>query len=179
MTAATANSAEMAVFAELVGLDLDEDRLRILSDICSVDKDDKWLHAEYRHVPRERDGGKDILEARALYGLLAYGERTILWVSQKPDDARVSFRRMAKLVEAAPELRYDVSKIRYSHGEQRIELANGHRLLVTSPLGARGISADALLIDGLLTTKDEYNVRPVLSGAPNPQCVRREGLVRI
>lgn len=178
MATATTNGAEMATFAELVGLDLDEDRLRILSEICSVDKDDKWRFSEYAHVPHERDGGKDILEARALYGLLLYGERTILWVSQRSDDARDSFRRMAKLVEAAPKLRYDVANIRYSNGEQRIELTNGHRLLVTSPLGARGVSADALLIDGFLTTRDEYNVRPVLAGAPNPQCVRREGIVR-
>lgn len=178
MTTAT-HSAEMAVFAELVGLELDEQRLAILSEICSVDNDDKWQHAEYRHVPHERDVGKDILEARALYGLLLFGERTILWVAEREDDARDSFRRMAKLAESAPKLRYDVAKIRYSRGEQRIELANGHRLLVTSPRGARGISADALLIDGSLKTEDEYSVRPVLACAPNPQCVRREGLVRV
>ncbi len=178
MTAAATFSAEMAVFAELLGLELDEQRLSILSEICSVDKNDKWQHAEYRHVPHERDGGKDILEARALYGLLLFGERTILWVAQREDDARDSFRRMAKAVETVGPLRFDVAKIRYSHGEQRIELTNGHRLLVTSPRGARGVSADALLIDGNLKSDDEYSVRPVLAGAPNPQCVRREGLVK-
>lgn len=176
--ASTTYSAELDVFAELVGLSLDEQQLEILTNICSVDKNDKWQFPEYRHVPHGRDGGKDILEARALYGLLLFGERTILWVSEKPDDARDSFRRMAKLVEAAPPLRYDVAKIRYSNGEQRIELTNGHRLLVTSPRGARGVSADALLIDGWLKREEELSVMPVLACAPNPQCVRREGMTR-
>ncbi len=179
MTTATTHSAELAVFAELVGLDLDEQQLQILSQICSVDKNDKWTFSEYRHVPHERDGGKDILEARALCGLLLYGDRTILWVAEREADAHDSFRRMAKLVEALPKLRYDVAKIRYSNGEQRIEMRHGGRLLVRSPLGARGISADTLLIDGSLTTRDEYSVRPALACAPNPQCVRREGLVRV
>lgn len=179
MTAATSYSAELDVFAELVGLELDEQQLHILTEICSVDSNDKWKHAEYRHVPHERDGGKDILEARALYGLLLFGERTILWVAQREDDARDSFRRMAKAVEAAPKLCFDVAKIRYSRGEQRIELTNGHRLLVTSPRGARGVSADALLIDGNLKSDDEYSVKPTLLSSPNPQCVRREGLVRV
>lgn len=165
---ATTYGPVLTDFAALVGVDLDPQCIGALSEMCSVNDDGKWLNPEY--VVRV---GGEILDVRALAGLFLFDERTILWVCSSAGESKASFRRITRMIEASPQLSQRVAKFHRTNGGQGIELHNGSRLLFTSPLGARGCSADVLLIDGLLSSRDELNIYPVVACASNPQRVQR------
>lgn len=76
-------------------------------------------------VPRQN--GKNVcLEARELFGLVVMGER-ILHTAHQVRTTKKSFRRLAALFEDRrhPELTGTVKAIRYTNGEEAIELDNG------------------------------------------------------
>lgn len=173
MKSVTTYGSEVAELAGLVGIELEAERRRTIDELHSRNADDLWQFRGYC-VPHGRDGGEHLLELRALAGLFLFGERTILWVAPNYDADR-SFRRIAEMIYASPELKQRVAKVRKANGEQRIELHDGSRLVFVRPTGARGFSADTILIDGWLNSQDESSVMPALACAANPQRVQRAG----
>lgn len=168
---------KVAKFATIAGIELDPNRKRLLGKMCSRDVDGTWWFRHYT-VPNGRDGGKDLLELRALAGLFLFDEHTIVWAAENYRAANDTFHRVAALVEGTPQLREQVAKIRYANGEQRIELRNGNRLLFATPNGVRGLTASTVLVDGWLDMEAEWSVWPTLATAANPQWVQRAAAVR-
>ena len=99
-------------------------------------------------VPRQN--GKNVcLEARELFGLAVRGER-ILHTAHQVVTAKKSFRRLEAIFtdRRHPELRAIVKNIRYTNGEEAIELDNGGSIEYSARSGqrARGFAGVSLVI---------------------------------
>ena len=97
-----------------------------------------------------RQNGKNVcLEARELFGLAIRGER-ILHTAHQVRTSKQSFRRLERIVTDTrhPELMEIVKTIRYTNGEEAIELDNGGSIyfLARSRQAARGIDGISLVV---------------------------------
>ena len=74
-----------------------------------------------------RQNGKNVcLEARVFFGMLIRGER-VLWTAHQVRTCKRAFRRLERMFtdDRHPELMDEVKMIRYTNGEECIELKNG------------------------------------------------------
>jgi hypothetical protein len=99
-------------------------------------------------VPRQN--GKNVcLEAREFFGLVAAGER-ILHTAHQVRTSKKSFRRLAALFtdRRYPEVMDLVRQIRYTNGEEAIELTNGGSIEFSarSRQAARGFDGISLVV---------------------------------
>ena len=99
-------------------------------------------------VPRQN--GKNVcLEARELFGLVAKGEK-ILHTAHQVKTSKKSFRRLASIFtdKRHPELQDIVKTIRYTNGEEAIELDNGGSIEFSarSRQAARGFDGISLIV---------------------------------
>lgn len=99
-------------------------------------------------VPRQN--GKNVcLEAREFYGLVIGGEK-ILHTAHQVRTAKKSFRRLAGMFtdKHHPEVTDMVAQIRYTNGEEAIELANGGSIEFSarSRQAARGFDGISLVV---------------------------------
>lgn len=99
-------------------------------------------------VPRQN--GKNVcLEAREFYGLVVNGER-ILHTAHQVITAKKSFRRLERMFtdKRHPEVMAMVKHIRYTNGEEAIELTNGGviEFMARSRQRARGFDGIGLVV---------------------------------
>lgn len=99
-------------------------------------------------VPRQN--GKNVcLEAREFFGMTIRGER-VLHTAHQVKTSKKSFRRLERIFtdRRHPEIRNLVSDIRYTNGEEAIELTNGARIEYSarSRQAARGFDGISLVI---------------------------------
>ena len=99
-------------------------------------------------VPRQN--GKNVcLEAREFFGLTILGER-ILHTAHQVRTSKQSFRRLAAMFtdRSHPEITDLVRAIRYTNGEEAIELVNGGKIEYSSRSrqAARGIDGISLVV---------------------------------
>ena len=97
-----------------------------------------------------RQNGKNVcLEAREFYGLVVGGER-ILHTAHQVRTSKKSFRRLANMFtdKRHPEIMEIVKKIRYTNGEECIELDNGGSIEFSarSRQAARGFDGISLVV---------------------------------
>ena len=97
-----------------------------------------------------RQNGKNLcLEAREFYGLIVNGER-ILHTAHQVKTAKKSFRRLAAMFtdKRHPEITDEVKSIRYTNGEECIELVNGGSIEFSarSRQAARGFDGISLVV---------------------------------
>lgn len=99
-------------------------------------------------VPRQN--GKNVcLEGRELYGMAIEGEK-ILHTAHQVRTSKKSFRRLASIFTDPkhPEIQSMVKEIRYTNGEEAIELVNGGRIEYSarSRQAARGFDGISLVV---------------------------------
>lgn len=99
-------------------------------------------------VPRQN--GKNVcLEARCAFGMLINGER-ILWTAHQVRTCKRAFRRLVSMFtdKHHPELLAEIRQIRFTNGEECIELQNGGTVefMARSRQGARGYDGISLVI---------------------------------
>lgn len=109
-------------------------------------------------VPRQ-NGKNALLEMRELYGLCIIGEQ-ILHSAHEVRTTNTSFRRLAQFFEDEdnhPEMHALVSRIRYTNGQEAIELTNGGliRFCARSKNAARGMTFDVVVFDEAQELTDE------------------------
>lgn len=119
---------------------------------------DSWLGTDARGeftttsaglaVPRQN--GKNVcLEARAAYGMLIGGEK-ILWTAHQVRTCKRAFRRLVSMFtdKRHPEILAEVRQIRFTNGEEAIELTNGGcvEFMARSRQGARGYDGISVVI---------------------------------
>lgn len=97
-----------------------------------------------------RQNGKNVcLEAREFYGLVMSGER-ILHTAHQVRTTKKSFRRLAQLFtdKRHPEIEAIVKNIRYTNGEEAIELDNGGSIefMSRSRQAARGYDGISVVV---------------------------------
>lgn len=97
-----------------------------------------------------RQNGKNVcLEARTVFGMAIRGER-VLWTAHQVRTGKKAFRRLVAIFtdKRHPEVMALVKTIRFTNGEEAIELNNGGSVefLARSRQGARGYDGISLVI---------------------------------
>ena len=86
--------------------------------------------------------------------------------------AKEAFRRVTALIEESDLLRAQVAHIRYTTGEEGVELRDGSRLKFARSSGSgRGFTGDLIILDEAynLSTDMMAALLPTMSARPNPQ----------
>lgn len=143
----TTDGPDAATLMEAYGYKLDPWQKLVL---------DAWLGKDQSYtttsaglaLPRQ-NGKNTCLEAREFFGLVINGEK-ILHTSHQVRTSKEAFRRLVNMFsdDRHPEIKALVAKIRYTNGEERIELNNGGCIMFSarSRQAARGIDGISLVV---------------------------------
>lgn len=140
---------DAALLMAAYGCKLDEWQLDIVNCWLGKDEDGKYnVTSAGLSVPRQN--GKNVcLEAREFYGLVVNGER-VLHTAHQVRTSKKSFRRLAAMFtdKRHPEVTDIVKQIRYTNGEECIELDNGGiiEFSARSRQAARGFDGISLVV---------------------------------
>lgn len=140
---------DAALLMSAYGCALDPWQQLVLDCWLGKDEDDKYsVTSAGLSLPRQN--GKNVcLEAREFYGLVVNGER-ILHTAHQVRTSKKSFRRLAAMFtdKKHPEITDIVKNIRYTNGEESIELDNGGLIEFSarSRQAARGFDGISLVV---------------------------------
>lgn len=138
--------------------------------------DGRWA-AKFIGVSAPRQNGKSqLIVARALAGALLFGEKMIIISAHETDTAREIWKRLIDVIESNPTLEARVTGrmdainrefIAFGRGAERQTI----KLKARRASGARGFSADCLLLDEaqILGKSSWGSIVPTMSAMPNPQ----------
>lgn len=134
---------------EAYGLNLDDWQKTVIDCWLGKDKDGHYTMTS-GGLALPRQNGKNVcLEAREFFGLIINGEK-ILHTAHQVRTAKKSFRRLAGMFtdKRHPEVMDTVNNIRYTNGEESIELANGGviEFSARSRKAARGFDGISLVV---------------------------------
>ncbi|MDQ3432563.1 MAG: terminase large subunit [Actinomycetota bacterium] len=164
---------EAVELAAMAGLILDPWQQMVLDKGLGERADGRWSAFEVAvNVPRQNGKGA-VIEARELAGLFLLGEQAILHSAHEFKTAKTAFRRIEALVKNCDGLRKRVKAVRYTTGEESIELLTGQvlRFLARSGGSGRGFSADCNILDEAMILGDDAMgaLMPTMSAIDNPQ----------
>lgn len=145
----TTDGSSAALLMAEYGNKLDEWQKLIVN--CWLGKDENGKYSTMSagiSVPRQN--GKNVcIEAREYYGLLINGEK-ILHTAHQVKTSKKAFRRFEAFFtdKKHPEIMAEVKNIRYTNGEECIELINGGRIEYStrSRQAARGFDGVSLVV---------------------------------
>lgn len=160
-----------AMLMEAYGVKLDPWQKLIIN--CWLGRDDSGNYTMTKgglSVPRQN--GKNVcLEAREFFGLAILGEK-ILHTAHQVKTAKESFKRLVEMFtdENHPEIKDLVVQIRYTNGEEAIELSNGGiiKYSARSRQSNRGLAGLSLLVfdEAQELTDDQLEaIMPTLSAS--------------
>ena len=144
----TSDGADAALLMNEYGLGLDPWQQDILD--CWLGKLDGKYNVTSAGLSLPRQNGKNVcLEAREFFGLVINGEK-ILHTAHQVRTSKKSFRRLAAMFtdKKHPEITDIVKNIRYTNGEEQIELDNGGLIEFSarSRQAARGFDGISLVV---------------------------------
>ena len=139
---------DAALLMDAYGYKLDEWQKVVLD--CWLGKEDGKRNVTSAGLALPRQNGKNVcLEAREFYGLVVDGEK-ILHTAHQVRTSKKSFRRLAAMFtdKRHPEITDIVKQIRYTNGEECIELDNGGviEFSARSRQAARGFDGISLVV---------------------------------
>lgn len=143
------NGDDAAILMQTYGCTLDDWQADVLD--CWLGMDESGVYnVTSAGLTLPRQNGKNVcLEAREFYGLVVDGER-ILHTAHQVRTAKKSFRRLAAMFtdKRHPEVTDIVKQIRYTNGEESIELVNGGviEFSARSRQAARGFDGISLVV---------------------------------
>jgi phage terminase large subunit-like protein len=172
----TSAGDEAIELAASAGLLLDDWQQDVLRASLGERRDGRWSAFEVGVIVSRQNGKGAILEARALAGLLLFGEKLQLWSAHEFKTAAEAFRRVCFLFETSDDLRRRVRRINTATGNEGIELtraAGGGRLrfVARSKGSGRGFSGDLVILDEAYAVTDDQieALMPTMSARDNPQ----------
>ena len=143
------DGADAALLMSAYGYELDEWQKNVVD--CWLGKDDQGKYnVTNAGLALPRQNGKNVcLEAREFFGLVINGER-ILHTAHQVKTSKKSFRRLAAMFtdKRHPEITDVVKQIRYTNGEECIELTNGGTIEYSarSRQAARGFDGISVVV---------------------------------
>lgn len=166
----------MADLAASLAMPLDEWQEQALEAAMGERADGRWA-SKFVGVSAPRQNGKSqLIVARALAGVLLFGEKTIIISAHETDTAREIWKRMLNVIEGNPNLEQRVSARMDAINREFVAFGTGHdrqviRLKARRKSGSRGFSADCLLLDeAQILDKDSWgSIVPTMSAMDNPQ----------
>lgn len=160
----------------MLGFPLDEWQEQALEAAMGERSDGRWASKFVgMSVPRQ-NGKSQLIVARALAGILLFGEKTIIISAHETDTAREVWKRLIDVVEDNPTLEARVTGRMNAVNREFLSFGAGAekqtiKLKARTVGGARGFSADCLLLDeGQILGKQAWgSIVPTMSARPNPQ----------
>jgi len=138
-----------------------------------VRRDGKWSTPQVGLSTPRQNGKSQLIVARALAGILAFDEKTIIVSAHQQDTAREVFTRIVDIIEANPSLAARVTNVIGALNREQIRFGDGQqiRFKARSTGGGRGFSCDCLLLDEaqILSASAWSAILPTMSARPNPQ----------
>lgn len=174
---ARANSWEdVADLAASLGMPLDEWQEQALETAMGERSDGRWASKFIGlSVPRQ-NGKSQIIVARALAGVLLFGEKMIIISAHETDTAREVWKRLIDVVEDNPTLEARVTGRMDAINREFLSFGKGAerqtiKLKARRAGGSRGFSADCLLLDEaqILGKRAWGSIVPTMSARENPQ----------
>lgn len=159
-----------------LGMSLDEWQEQVFEAAMGERSDGRWASKFVGlSVPRQ-NGKSQLIVARALAGVLLFGEKMIIISAHETDTAREIWKRMIDVIEDNPSLEARITGrmdavnreyISFGHGASRQTI----KLKARGVSGSRGFSADCLLLDEaqILGKRAWGSIVPTMSARPNPQ----------
>lgn len=169
-----AAAEEACDLADALGMTLDDAQRDTLRLALGERDNGKWAAFEVADIQPRQNGKGETIQARELAGLFVFGEQLIIHTAHEFATANEAFLRMAAIIDANPELRRRVQRIRYGNGEQGVELRDGRRIKYKARTGGAGrgfAGADLVVYDEAYALQAEHIAAslPTMSTAPNPQ----------
>jgi hypothetical protein len=160
----------------MLGMPLDEWQEQALEAAMGERSDGRWASKFVgMSVPRQ-NGKSQLIVARALAGVLLFGEKTIIISAHETDTAREVWKRLIDVVESNSTLEARVTGRMNAVNREFLSFGKGAdkqtiKLKARTVGGARGFSADCLLLDeGQILGKQAWgSIVPTMSARPNPQ----------
>lgn len=145
---AESDGADAALLMSAYGCTLDPWQQLVLD--CWLGKEDDKYTVTSAGLSLPRQNGKNVcLEAREFFGMVVNGEK-ILHTAHQVRTSKKSFRRLAAMFtdKKHPEITDIVKNIRYTNGEESIELDNGGLIEFSarSRQAARGFDGISLVV---------------------------------
>lgn len=175
---ARANSWEdVADLSFKAGIELDGWQELILRAAMGERRDATWAAKRVGvSVPRQ-NGKSQLLVARALAGVLLFGEKKIVISAHQQDTAREAFSKLVEILEAdGNEWLFDRVKpngIMNAINREAVKFRNGATIQfkARTNAGGRGFSSDCLLLDEAQRLKRSawVSINSTMSAMPNPQ----------
>lgn len=146
---AASDGEDAALLMSEYGYELDDWQRTVIDCWLGVGEDGKY-NVTSAGLALPRQNGKNVcLEAREFFGLVVNGEK-ILHTAHQVRTAKKSFRRLAAMFtdRKHPEVTDIVKQIRYTNGEESIELDNGGviEFSARSRQAARGFDGISLVV---------------------------------
>jgi phage terminase large subunit-like protein len=162
--------------AASLGMPLDEWQEYALEAAMGERADGRWV-SKFVGISAPRQNGKSqLIVARALAGVLIFGEKTIIISAHETDTAREVWKRLLDVIEANPTLEARVTGRMDAINREFLSFGTGMdkqtiKLKARRASGARGFSADCLLLDEaqILGKRSWGSIVPTMSARPNPQ----------
>jgi hypothetical protein len=169
----SSSGQEAVELAAMAGLVLDPWQRLVLDQGLGERADGRWSAFEVAVIVARQNGKGGIIEARELAGLFLLGERLILHSAHQFKTAKAGFKRIVSLITNTDSLRKRVKAVRYTTGEESIELLTGQVLqfLARSGGSGRGLTGDCNVLDEAMDLGDDAMdaLMPTMSAVPNPQ----------
>lgn len=143
------DGTDAALLMQEYGYTLDEWQQTVVNSWLGKDENGEYnVTSAGLSIPRQN--GKNVcLEVREFYGMIVNGEK-ILHTAHQVRTSKASFRRLAALFTNPkfPEIQNEVKTIRYTNGEECIELNNGGVISYSarSRQAARGLDGVSLIV---------------------------------
>lgn len=177
-TGARANSWEdVADLSFKAGIVLDAWQEQILQAAMGERRDSTWAAKRVGVSVARQNGKSQLLVARALAGVLLFGEKKIVISAHQQDTAREAFSKMIEILEADGNQwlmdRVKPNGIMNAINREAVKFRNGATIQFKARTGAggRGFSSDCLLLDEAQRLKRAawVSINSTMSAMPNPQ----------
>lgn len=174
---ARSNSWEdVADLAASLGVPLDDWQESALEASMGERTDGRWASKFIGMSAPRQNGKSQLIVARALAGVLLFGEKLIIVSAHETDTAREVWNRIIDVIESNPTLEARVSARMNAVNRESLTFGYGLdkqvvKLKARSQSGSRGFSADCLLLDEaqILGKQAWGSIVPTMSARPNPQ----------
>lgn len=155
---------------------LDEWQEQALEAAMGERSDGRWA-SKFVGISAPRQNGKSqLIVARALAGVLLFGEKMVIISAHETDTAREIWKRLIDVIEDNPTLEARVTGRMDAINREFVSFGNGSerqtiKLKARRASGSRGFSADCLLLDEaqILGKQSWGSIVPTMSAMPNPQ----------
>lgn len=155
------------------GIVLDEWQEVVLQAAMGERSDGRWATPQVALSTPRQNGKSQLIVARALAGILLFGEELIIVSAHQQDTAREVFGRLVDILEQNPRLDERVETYGKALNREYIRFKTGQtiRFKARSAGGGRGFSCDCLLLDEaqILGAPAWAAILPTMSARPNPQ----------